>query len=502
MRIATLATLATCALLFAGPAGAQTLRVGLSSDPDALDPTLSRTVSGRQVFAALCDKLVDIDPSLNLIPQLATAWRWEDADKTLVLSLRPGVRLHDGSALDGETVAASLRRHLTLPGSTRKAELGPVESIEASGPLETRIHLIKPFAPLVAALADRAGMIMPKQAGSLSGAEFSQAPLCSGPFRFVRRVAQDRIELERFADYWNPDAIHFDRVTYHPIPDATVRALNLRSGQLDLIETVQPSDIPGLAAAPGIRVRIGPSLASFYIAVNVGDGPRSRGRMGQSALVREALDKAIDRKALVDVVFDGLYVPGSQSVPPGSPFYVAQFPVPARDLAGARAALKAAGLERVTVQLSVPNSTDYRQAGEVIQAMAAEAGIDVQLNTIETATLLQQWTSGEFETLLIQWSGRLDLDANLYNFNACGMALNGGHYCNPKLDTALNAGRGITDMAQRMAHYTDAAAIYLADRPYIYLYHSVLITGMTDRLEGLQAVPDSLFRLQGVRLRP
>ena len=499
MRIATLAA---CALLFAGSAAAQSLRIGLSSDPDALDPTLSRTVSGRQVFAALCDKLVDIDASLNLVPQLATAWRWEDADKTLVLSLRPGVRLHDGSALDGETVEASLRRHLTLPGSTRKAELGPVESVEASGPLETRIHLTEPFAPLVAALADRAGMIMPRKAASLSGAEFLQAPLCSGPFRFVRRVAQDRIELERFAEYWNAGAIHFDRVIYHPIPDATVRALNLRSGQLDLIETVQPSDIPGLKAARGIRVQTGPSLSSFYIAVNVADGPRSRGQMGQSALVREALDKAIDRKTLVDVVFDGLYVTGNQSVPPGSPFYVAQYPVPARDLAGARALLKAAGLERVAVELSVPNSTDYRQAGEVIQAMAAEAGIEVKLNTLETVSLLQQWTTGDFETLLIQWSGRVDVDANLYNFNACGMALNGGHYCNPKLDTILNEARRNTDMASRMANYTEAAAIYLADRPYIYLYHSVLITGMTDRLEGLQAVPDSLFRLQGVRLGP
>ena len=494
--------LAVAALLLCTHAGAQTLRIGLNSDPDALDPTVSRTVSGRQVFAAMCDKLVDIDASLNLVPQLATAWHWEDGDKTLVLSLRAGVRFHDGSVMDGEAVAASLRRHLTLPGSTRKAEMGPVESVEASGPLETRIHLSKPFAPLVAALADRAGMVMSKQAAALSANEFAQAPVCAGPFRFVRRVALDRIELERFPAYWDAGSIHFDHVTYVPIPDATIRGVNLRSGQLDLIETVQPSDISVLRAARGIRVVTGPSLASFYIAVNVANGPRANSRIGQSAAVREALSKAIDRKALVDVVFDGLYVPGNQSVPPGSPFYVAKFPVPERDLPGARAALQRAGLDRVAVQLSLPNSTDYLQAGEVIQSMAAEAGIDVTLQTTETATLLAQWTSGDFESLLIQWSGRTDVDANLYNFNACGMALNGGRYCNPKLDAALDAARGTTDMARRMADYTDAAAIYLADLPYIYLYHSVLITGMTDRLDGLKPVPDSLFRLQGLRLRP
>ena len=325
-----LVTLAAC-LLLAAPALGQSLRIGLNSDPDALDPTLSRTVSGRQVFAALCDKLVDIDAGLKLVPQLATAWHWEDADTTLVLTLRPGVRLHDGSLLDGETVAASLRRHLTLQGSTRKAELGPIERVEASGPLETRIHLSKPFAPLVAALADRAGMIMPRQAAARSGAEFAQAPQCSGPFKFVRRIAQDRIELERFSEYWDASTIHFDQVTYRPIPDATIRALNLRSGQLDLIETVQPTDVPALKAAPGIRVRTGPSLAAFYIAINVANGPRAQAPAGRSAAVREALDRAIDRQALVDVVFDGLYVPGNQSVPPGSPFYVARFPVPKRD---------------------------------------------------------------------------------------------------------------------------------------------------------------------------
>ena len=313
--------LTAAALLLALPAGAQSLRVGLNSDPDALDPTVSRTVSGRQVFAAMCDKLVDIDPALNLVPQLATAWHWEDADKTLVLTLRPGVQFHDGTVMDGEAVAASLRRHLSLPGSTRKAEMGPVESVEASGPLETRIHLSKPFAPLVAALADRAGMILSKPAAALSGNDFAKAPVCAGPFRFVRRIAQDRIELERFPGYWNAGAIHFDRVTYFPIPDATIRGVNLRSGQLDLIETVQPSDIPILRAVRGLRVVTGPSLASFYIAVNVANGPRANSKIGQSAAVREALSKAIDRKALVDVVFAGLYVPGHQSVPRGDPVH-------------------------------------------------------------------------------------------------------------------------------------------------------------------------------------
>ena len=489
-------------LLLAGAARAQTLRIGLASDPDALDPTVSRTVSGRQVFAAMCDKLVDIDAKLNIVPQLATAWRWMDGDKTLVLTLRPGVRFHDGSTMDSAAVAASLQRHLTLPGSTRKAEMGPVESVEASAPLEVRIHLARPFAPLLAALSDRAGMILSTKAAALSATDFAAAPVCAGPFKFVRRIAQDRMELERFADYWDAGAIHFDRVVYMPIPDATVRSVGLRGGTLDLIESVQPTDIAALKADKRLQVLTGPSLSSYYIAINVADGPRANSAIGQNAAVREALDLSIDRQALVDVAFDGLFIPGNQSVPPGSPFYVTSMPVPGRDVARARAILKQAGLDRVSVQMSIPNSSDYRQAGEVIQSMAAEAGIDIKLVTFETATLLAQWTSGDFESLLIQWSGRTDVDANLYNFNACGMALNGGHYCNPKLDDALNAARSTTDIAQRMADYTVAAGIYLKDRPYIYLWHPVLVFGASAKLTGLRVVPDRLIRLQGLQLQP
>jgi peptide/nickel transport system substrate-binding protein len=488
------------ALLAAPALQAQTLRIGLSSDPDALDPTVSRSVAGRQVFAALCDKLVDIDADQHIVPQLATRWAWEDGDRTLVLTLRPGVRFQDGSEMDAEAVVAALQRHLTMAGSTRKAEMGPVERVEASGKLEVRIHLTRPFAPLLAALSDRAGMIMSKAASALSSNEFAAKPVCAGPFRFVRRIAQDRIELERFPEYWNAGAIHFDRVTYLPIPDATVRSVNLRSGSLDLMEQVQPTDIPALKADPALRVVTGPSLASYYIAINVANGPRAQTPLGQNRLVRAALDAAIDRQALVDVAFEGLFRPGNQSVPPGSPFYVDAFPVPKRDLPRAKSLLKQAGLDRVGMQMSVPNTSDYRQAAEVVQAMAAEAGIDIQLQTVEVASLLRQWTDGDFESLIIQWSGRTDVDANLYNFNACGMALNGGKYCNKALDAALDAARSTTDMSARMAAYKRAAAIYLEDLPYIYLWHPTLVWAMPRRLEGFRPVPDSIMRLQDVRL--
>ncbi len=492
-----------CCLL-ALPALAQTtLRIGLASDPDVLDPTLSRSVAARQVFAAMCDKLVDINDKLEIVPQLATAWEWQEEGRALLLTLRPGVTFHDGVALDAAAAVAGLQRHLTTNGSTRRGEMGPVSGIEVVGPMQLRIRLSEPFAPLLAALADRAGMLVSPRQATVTGAEFQREPACAGPFRLTRRIAQDRMELERYAGYWDAARIHVDRVVYRPIPDTTVRAANLRAGQLDIIERVLPTDVATLRADRRVKLLQGPGLASIYIAINMANGPAANSAVGRDAKLREALELSIDRQVLNQVAFEGLYHPGNQSVPPGNPYYASALPVPPRNLERARALLREAGYPngRAKIRLSVPNTTEYVQASEVIQAMAAEAGIELELQVIEVATLLRQWTQGEFESLIIQWSGRVDIDANLWGFNACGETLNGGKYCNAQADAALRAGRTSVAPARRVAAYADAMQVLLRDRPYIYLWHPTNFFGTAARLEGLALVPDGLIRVQDLRLR-
>jgi len=233
-RIRCLATALAFAAL-ALPAAAQTLRVGLAEDPDVLDPTLARTFVGRIVFAAVCDKLVDIDENLKIVPQLATSWQWARDNKSLTMKLRPNVTFHDGEKMDAEAVKFSIERHKTLPGSNRKGELAPVSSVDVVDPLTVRLNLSAPFAPLLAQLADRAGMIVSPKAAKAAGEKFGSNPVCAGPFKFVERVKQGRMVFERFPNYWNKDAIHFDRVVYLPIVDSTARLASLQSGQFDVI---------------------------------------------------------------------------------------------------------------------------------------------------------------------------------------------------------------------------------------------------------------------------
>src|SRR5262249_48069550 len=131
MKIATRLSAFAIVLALAGTASAQsTLRIGLAEDPDVLDPTLARTYVGRIVFAALCDKLFDIDERLNVVGQLALSQQTAPDGKSVTIRLRPGVKFHDGEPFNAEAAKFNLERHLTMQGSFRKAEIAQVDEIE------------------------------------------------------------------------------------------------------------------------------------------------------------------------------------------------------------------------------------------------------------------------------------------------------------------------------------------------------------------------------------
>jgi peptide/nickel transport system substrate-binding protein len=189
------------------PAMAQsTLRIGLAEDPDILDPTLARTYVGRIVFASICDKLFDIDEKLAIVPQLALSHETSADGKTVTIKLRPGVTFHDGEAMDAEAVKFSLDRHINFPSSFRKPELVAIETIETPDATTVKLNLKNAFSPLIAQLSDRAGMIVSPKAAKAAGDKFGLSPVCAGPFKFVERVQQDRIVVEKFAksQVWFP----------------------------------------------------------------------------------------------------------------------------------------------------------------------------------------------------------------------------------------------------------------------------------------------------------
>ena len=503
MKTLRLAAAAALVALSCGTAAAQSnLRIGLAEDPDVLDPTLARTYVGRIVFASICDKLFDVDANLKVIPQLALSHETSEDGKTVTIKLRPNVKFQDGETFDAEAAKFSLERHMTMTGSFRKPDLAPVDRVEVVDPLTIRLVLKSPSSPLIAQLTDRAGMMVSPKAAKEAGDKFGLHPVCAGPYKFVERVQQDRIIVEKFADYWDKDNVHIDRITYLPIVDGTVRLANLKSGGLDLIERLLATDIKDVKADNRLKLSATPDLSYWSININVADGEKAKGPLGQNVKVRQALELAIDREAINQVVFNGEFVPGNQWIGPDNFYYQKSLPVPKRDVTKAKALLKEAGVTTpIPVDFMVPQGAENKAISEIVQAMAAEAGFDMKIRVTEFATSLKQAEAGDFQAYLIGWSGRTDPDGNLYTFHACGAPNNYGKYCNPDVDKWLNEARTYADPAKRKAVYEKVATTLLNDEHIIYLYHRKVLIAQTAKLDGFVPVPDGLVRVVGLKFK-
>jgi peptide/nickel transport system substrate-binding protein len=500
LRKTSYGLLAAFTLLASVPAGAQTLHFGLAEDPDALDPTLGRTFVGRVVFSALCDKLVDIAPDLKIVPQLATEWSWSQDNKSLTMKLRPGVTFQDGEKLDAEAVKFNIERHKTMQGSQRRGELSAVTSVEVVDPLTVRINTSAPFAPLLATLTDRAGMMVSPKAAKALGDKFATAPVCAGPFKFVERVAQDRIVLQKYEGYWNKDKIHFQRIEFRPFTDATVRLANLRSGQLDILERLAATDAPAVKKDKKLKFGSITEIGYYGITINIGKSDKSKSPIGSNEKIREAFELSLDREGINKAVFDGLATPGNQWVAPTNSNYVKSVPIPKRNVAKAKALLKEAGNTNPVVNLVTPTTADARNIAQVVQAMAKEAGFDVRIQATEFATSLNMADKGDFEAYILAWSGRPDPDGNLYSFHACKAPLNYSGTCDQQLDAVLKESRLTTDLAQRQKAWEQAAKIILAKRPIIYILHRKWMWAYNAKLSGFKEFPDGLLRFTDMKM--
>jgi peptide/nickel transport system substrate-binding protein len=477
------------------PATAQTLKIGLNEDPAILDPVLDRSFVGRVVMQSICDTLLDIAPDGKIVPQLATAWSWSEDGKRLTLTLRDGVRFQDGEKFDAAAVKYNIERDINLPGSNRKSEFPPLDGIAVIDPLTVRIDLNAPFAPLLEVLTNRSGMMVSPKAAESAGLDFGNHPVCSGPFKLVERVAQDRIVVEKFDGYWNKDHVKLDRIIYQPLPDATVRLANLQSGDLDLVERVLATDFPQAQANPKFGTASASQLGYQGITINVGDNPLAKKPLGSDARVRKALELSLDRDVINQVVFDGLYTPDNQFVPNVSPFHDANLSPPPRDIAKAKALLQAAGAPHPSFTLMLGTAPVQVQVGQMIQAMAQEAGFEITLKQTDFTTSLEAAHRGDFEAFLIGWSGFVDPDANSYTTLHTGGSNNDAHYSNPQVDLLMDQARAGASFEIRKPLYDKIEETIAQDLPIIYLYHTKWLWAFTNKLHGFRPAPDGAIRV-------
>jgi len=487
-----------------------TLRIALDAEPDRLDPTLSRTLVGRDVLQNMCEMLYDVNDKLELVPKLAAGMPEVSGDgMTVTIKIRTGLKFADGTTMDAAAVKTSIDRHRTLQGSARKSELGPISEVTVVDPATVRLTLSQPFSPLTAQLAERGGMVLSPAALTAKGAEFSNAPVCVGPYKFATRVAQDRIELVKDPNYYDAGKVKLDKLVFRTITDATARLNNLRSGDIDLMINVSPVNVSELAGIDYLRTISSDSIGYQGITINIGNASGKgtgsaqlaapyAGPMASDARVRRAFMLSIDRDALNRTVFRGVYTPACGPISPVSPLSSdAAQACPKHDPAEAKRLLTEAGVATpVKVSLIVISNPDAVRTGEAIKSMAAEGGFDVQLTPTEFATALDVTDAGKFQMFRIGWSGQVDADGNITQFFQTNGSQNVSGYSDPQVDQWLKDARASQDIDKRRELYGKVITKVHEDVPIVYLYRTKNMVALNNKVGQVRMYSDYILRLE------
>ncbi len=496
-------------VLVGGLASAQTarrggqLRAGLDADPPNLDPHQSTAAVDRQVFQSLFDKLVDLSQDLQIVPMLALSWTISSDAKTYIFKLRPNVVFHDGTPFNAEAVKFNFERMLdpTVAGfpSPRRSEVNLVQKVTVVDPLTVQIDLEKPYSPFLAALSDRAGMMVSPTAARRLGRGFSLEPVGTGPYKFVEKRPQDRVVLERFDRHWDKNAGYVDRITFRPFPDEQARVANLRSGEIDIINIVPATEVAALKTDARLKLLERGGLGYQGIYINVSAPPFN------NRALRQAFNATIDRVTLARVVFGDTVTPANGPFPKGVLGYDSgpNSRIPERNLDLARAKLREAGQPNgFTFTLKTGTGRIEQQVAQVLQSMAGEAGIKINIEILEFGTLLSQLDAHRYEAGRLGWSGRPDPDGNIYGFFVTGGGLNNSAYANPQVDTLLDAARILNTADLRRRAYADVLNVLNEDLPYVFLWWPKEYKAFTPKLQGFVHNSDGMLRLRTVWLSP
>ena len=512
-RVALLGVAVLFALSLTAAAGAHhaavakeggTITVGLTAgEPDALDPTLARTFSGREVFLTFCEKLYDLNSKAQIVPQLASKLPTISKDKlTVTIPLRKGIKFNDGTPFNADAVVKTIQRDQTLKGSARASEISPVDTVTAQGQYTVVFHLKTPYSPLTAQLADRAGMIMsPAQIDKL-GDKFATNPICVGPFMYDNRVAGDTITVVKSPDYYDKKDVHLDKIIFKVENDASAAAAALKAGDLQALDGIASTELQGIVHTPSLRVIKETSLGYQGLTLNIGNkngllkGYSNVGTpIASNDKLREAFEMAIDRKAMNKVVFGGTVLPGCTPISPSSAWYDPSIKCTPYNPAQAKKLVQQSGVSNPTIHLMVPTGSVALRQAQFMQSEEQAVGINVVIDSTDFVTSLSKADAGTYDTFQIGWSGRVDPDGNIYQFVATTGSQNDSGYTNPRLDLILNNARKASTEKARKTLYRAAEKIILSDRPLIYLYHGVTRAGLDKSLKGVTMYPDTLLRV-------
>ncbi len=479
-----------------------TVTFALENDVIDFDPMASRAFVDRNAHYQIYDSLVRSDVNGKIVPGLAEKWEFANDGKTVTFTLRKGVKYHDGSPFDAESVKWNMDRYTKTEGSNRKGELAQLDSVEVVDPSTVKFNLKNSFAPLLSLLVDRAGMMVSRKVVESAGQEFTRKAFKAGtgPFVLTEAVKDDHITLERNPDYWEKDKNgnqlpHLDKVIIRPITSTDVRLTNVKTGNADVANRIAGKDVAGVKNDSTLSYQQRPGLAFDSLIPN-----RKPGFLFEEGRYVKAVSMAVDRNEILSKVYLGVGTVGYGTIAPPHFAYDANFkPFEKPDPEAAKKLVQEVGKGPLSFELLVSaGDPEALQLAQLIQAQLKKADIELQLTQLEFAQILQQQNEHSFKGMTqIGWSGRIDPDGNTYDHVYTGRPNNDSAYSNKQVDQLLDDSRAVTDEAKRKDDFRKAEQIYAVDDPARVWYRFRVSELLTQKkLQGLEVYPDGIVRFQ------
>ncbi len=429
-----------------------TLRVAHNFILTRFDPHRATSSYDNTWLYPVYDRLVHVDRDGNAVPGLATEWAFSNNGTVLDLEIRQGVYFHDGEYLDARAVAANLERGLTVRGSVVRAELENIDRLEIRDDYQLRLHLSQPDAALPLILSDRAGMMV--SPAMFESGRLDRHGVGAGPFRLLEYRSGHRALYERTEDYWDPDAQGVRRIDLRYLPDEVTRLNALRSGQVDMAQILSQQIDEARMWGLNVASRVG--LEFTWIQFN-----RTRSHFGDRR-VRQALNHAVQREAMVNALAMGHGEPSAQIFPSNYPAHdpatgTDRYPY---DPDKARRLLAEAGLEDgFEFELVVPSAPATGPQFEALQSMFAAIGVRVRPNIMEGTQISERfYAREEGDAALVTWGGRPDPSQTIDLLFTPGGLPNPGDHSTPGVERLAAAARAETDPDARIPLLQAASA--------------------------------------------
>ncbi len=457
------------------PAEAKTFRIAVGIDPDTLDPALGTTTTVSNIVDYMVETLVVTDKDGNPQPKLATGWEVAEDGLEYTFYIRQGVTFHDGTVLNAEVVKWNLDRILDPNVKVPiRSPFAAIEEVEIVDDYTIKLHLSRPYAPLISAFSlGNAGIISPDSVNAEGNTyENVTRPVGTGPYIFKERVKGERIVVTRFEDYWG-EKPYYDEVVFRVVPEAATRESLLLAGQVDLIILPPISDLPALQQNPDVKVLLAPSDRTIFISINNTHEPLNDVR------VRQALNYAVNKEEIIESVLFGAAELLDAPMASNLFGYCPQKPYE-YDPEKAKALLAEAGVESLELNFIAPTGRYVQdfQAAQAIAGFLSEVGIKAPVSTMDwpsyVAAILTPPEENNIDLHFLGWApSYLDAAQQMVQFYSPEHPPNGlatSFYGNPEVDKLIEAAAQESDPEKRKDLYCQASEIIWNEAPWIFLW--------------------------------